>query len=120
MASTTNRARLVRAVQGATWKRSLRRPQRLLKRKQLPFAWDRLDAVNGRNLSWDELERDGIVLPEAIKEARYAEREGMPTICRRTGSFSPHLTLSAVGVACSHRKVCARRQSRICLLVFCL
>ena len=28
----------------------------------------------------------------------------MPTICRKTGSFSPHLTLAAAGCALSHRK----------------
>ena len=28
----------------------------------------------------------------------------MPTICKRTGSFSPHLTLGAVGIALSQRK----------------
>ena len=32
----------------------------------------------------------------------------MPTICRKTGSFSPHLTLSAVGCALSHRKAWER------------
>ena len=37
-------------------------------------------------------------------EARWAERHSMPTICRKTGSFSPHLTLAAVGCGLSHRK----------------
>ena len=83
-----------------------RRPDRIaaLKKLKLPFDWVRLDAVDGRTLSWSTLldgtsTFGGLVHPDAIKEAIYAERQSLPTICRRTGSFSPHLTLGAVGIA---------------------
>ena len=88
-----------------------RRPDRIaaLKKLKLPFDWARLDAVDGRTLSWSTLldgtsTFGGLVHPDAIKEAIYAERQSLPTICRRTGSFSPHLTLGAVGIALSQRK----------------
>lgn len=68
---------------------------------RLPFAWDRLDAVDGRTLSWSSLRE--FVHEKAIGEAVWAESESVPTICRRTNSFSPHLTLAAAGCALSHR-----------------
>ena len=89
-----------------------RRPDRLaaLNKQKLPFEWTRLDAVDGRALSWDIFgqssghEFAGLVHPDAVREASWAEKRQMPTICRSTGSFSPHLTLGAVGVALSQRK----------------
>ena len=74
----------------------------LMRKLKLPFEWERLDAVDGRTLTW-ELLKDRIH-PDAIREAQWAESQAVPTICRRTGSFSPHLTLSAAGCALSHRK----------------
>lgn len=89
-----------------------RRPDRIaaLHKLKLGFAWERLDAVDGRALSWDALGAGGsspyagLVQADAIREAAWAAQHNMPTICRRTGSFSPHLTLGAVGVALSQRK----------------
>ena len=89
-----------------------RRPDRVaaLKKMKLPFEWTRLDAVDGRTLSWDALGKSsghefaGLVHPDAVREAVWAEKQEMPTICRSTGSFSPHLTLGAVGIALSQRK----------------
>mmetsp|Transcript_59749 Transcript_59749/g.129493 ORF Transcript_59749/g.129493 Transcript_59749/m.129493 type:complete len:217 (+) Transcript_59749:422-1072(+) len=40
---------------------------------------------------------------QALHNAILAERRNIPTICRNTGSFSPHLTLPAIGCALSHR-----------------
>ena len=83
-----------------------RREDRLeaLQKLYFPFHWTRLAAVDGRQLSWDGGEVTMMVRPDAIHEARWAETSGVPTICQRTGSFSPHLTLGAVGTALSHRK----------------
>ena len=36
-------------------------------------------------------------------QARWASSREVPTICRASGSFSPHLTLGAVGCALAHR-----------------
>ena len=68
----------------------------------LPFDWERLGAVDGRTLSWDALQ--GRIHADAIEEAKYAERQAVPTICRQLRSFSPHLTLAAAGCGLSHRK----------------
>lgn len=73
-----------------------------LKKLQLPFEWERLDACDGRNLAWNSL--SDRIHADAIREAVWAEKQEVPTICRRTGSFSPHLTLAAAGCALSHRK----------------
>ena len=90
-----------------------RRPDRIaaLERLKLPFEWSRMDAVDGRKLDWDALgnprgdgDFDGLVHQDAVKEAKWAQSKAMPTICKRTGSFSPHLTLGAVGIALSQRK----------------
>ena len=82
-----------------------RRPDRLASLRALPWGLELevVSAVDGRELSWDKLLADGVVTEAAAEEARWAEREGVPTICRRSGSFSPHLTLAAVGCALSHR-----------------
>ena len=82
-----------------------RRDDRLANMEALnfPFNWTRLAAIDGRTLSWEHPEVKKHVRPDAVLEARYAESSGLPTICRRTGSFSPHLTLGAVGTALSHR-----------------
>ena len=68
--------------------------------------WERVDAVDGHALTWKEVAE--YVSVEALEEARWAEQKRLPTICVRTGSFSPHLTLSAVGCALSHRKAWQR------------
>jgi GR25 family glycosyltransferase involved in LPS biosynthesis len=89
-----------------------RRPDRVaaLLKLKLPFEWSRLDAVDGRALSWSALASGGgspyagLVHADAVREAQFAEQRGLPTICRSTGSFSPHLTLGAVGIALSQRK----------------
>jgi GR25 family glycosyltransferase involved in LPS biosynthesis len=82
-----------------------RRADRLaaLGKLRLPFEWERLDAIDGRTLAWSSLSASDIH-PDAVRDAQWAEREAMPTICRFTGSFSPHLTLGAVGTALSHRR----------------
>jgi hypothetical protein len=83
-----------------------RRSDRLQAMRQLPIGvpWERLDAVDGRKLTWADAAAQGVLHKDALRDGQWAEREAMPTICRRTGSFSPHLTLGAVGVALSHRK----------------
>ena len=43
----------------------------------------------------------------ALADALWAEKHAVPTICTKTGSFSPHFTLAAVGCALSHRKAWA-------------
>ncbi|KAL1524133.1 hypothetical protein AB1Y20_019042 [Prymnesium parvum] len=82
-----------------------RRSDRLLAMRRLPWAlaWERVDAIDGRGLSWEQLRADRRVHRDAIREGEWAEAERVPTICRKTGSFSPHLTLAAVGCALSHR-----------------
>lgn len=78
--------------------------------RRLPLLeWERLSAVDGRALSWDETP---CVAVQAVREAQWAAQAGVPTICRRTGSFSPHLTLSAVGCALSHRTAWERLASQ--------
>ena len=76
-------------------------PMRALR---LPFEWERLDAVDGRTLEWASLAAQRLVHADAVRDAQWAEQRSVPTICRQTGSFSPHLTLSAAGCALSHRK----------------
>lgn len=76
---------------------------RALRSLRWDVGWHRVAAVDGRRLSWDSLVSAGLVNPAAAAEARWAEAHAIPTICRRTGSFSPHLTLAAVGCALSHR-----------------
>ena len=91
-----------------------RRSDRLETLMALPWELSvvRLSAVDGRTLSWDALVRDGSVSEEGAAEAQYAEKEGLPTICRKEGSFSPHLTLAAVGCALSHRRAWERIASQ--------
>jgi GR25 family glycosyltransferase involved in LPS biosynthesis len=83
-----------------------RRADRLAKIRalRLPLEWERLEAVDGRTLSWAKLGQDQVLHPDALTEAQWAEAHSLPTICRETGSFSPHLTYGAVGCALSHRK----------------
>jgi len=92
-----------------------RREDRLKSLQALPWGLEleRLAAVDGRTLSWDALVEDGSVSRPGADEARYAEVHALPTICRKVCSFSPHLTLAAVGCALSHRRAWERiaRQS---------
>ena len=83
-----------------------RRKDRLARMRELrlPFDWQRLEAIDGRTLSWAKLQSDGLLHADAVKEAKWAEARAVPTICMRTNSFSPHLTLGGVGTALSHRK----------------
>ncbi len=75
---------------------------RALRKLEWSVMWERLPAIDGRALSWSSIDAS-LVHPQAVREAQYAESQGLPTICRRTGSFSPHLTLAAVGCGLSHR-----------------
>lgn len=65
-------------------------------------TWERVDAVDGRGLTWDAVTPH--LSHSALSNAQWAAAKDVPTICMKTGSFSPHLTLSAVGCALSHRK----------------
>jgi len=82
-----------------------RRADRLARMRalRLPFEWERLSAVDGRTLDWKALRDERTVHAEAVQEALWAEAQLVPTICRKTFSFSPHLTKGAVGTALSHR-----------------
>lgn len=62
------------------------------------LAWSRSDAVDGRTLNWPALARDGYVTDAAAQLGD----QNLPTICRSSNSFSPHLNLGAVGCARSH------------------
>jgi GR25 family glycosyltransferase involved in LPS biosynthesis len=120
-ASSWRAARRPRAAKGGGARGRLsvainldRRPDRLaaLGRLDELRGWERLAATDGRELSWRALADDGLVHADAIREAQWAEQHSVPTICRATGSFSPHLTLSAAGCALSHRRAWQRlRQS---------
>lgn len=81
-----------------------RRADRIERLRKLDWSvkWERLPAVDGRLLSWDSVDCS-LIHPEAAREAAYAEAQTLPTICRHTGSFSPHLTLAAFGCGLSHR-----------------
>ena len=84
-----------------------RRADRLSAARALPWdgvAIERLVGVEGRELSWDDLVADGVVHEQAAEQAQWASDQNVPTICRGTGSFSPHLTLGAVGCALAHRR----------------
>ena len=65
-------------------------------------TWEIIEAVDGRVLSWKDAAPH--LTAKALADAQWAEKKQVPTICQRTGSFSPHFTLSAVGCALSHRK----------------
>lgn len=81
-----------------------RRADRIEQLNRLNFRmrWERLPAVDGRALSWSTINKS-LIHPQALQDATYAESKALPTICRRTGSFSPHLTLGALGTGLSHR-----------------
>ena len=79
----------------------LRKIRKVLRESGLR-VWERVEAVDGRTLDWQGVAEH--MSTGALSNAQWAELTGVPTICRRTGSFSPHLTLSAVGCALSHRK----------------
>ena len=51
-------------------------------------SWNhgKIIAVDGRYLAWEELVRAGSVSAEGAEEGQYAQREGLPTICRQSGS----------------------------------
>jgi len=82
-----------------------RRSDRLDKVLKMPWglAPTRLPAIDGNTLTWDGLVADGKLSEAAAADSRWAEERKLPTVCRETGSFSPHLTLSGVGCALSHR-----------------
>ena len=71
--------------------------------------WERIDAVDGAFLTWEEVSK--YISVKALNDARTAEKLSIPTICRKTGSFSPHLSMGAVGCALSHRKAWERLAS---------
>ena len=68
--------------------------------------WERIDAVDGAFLTWEEVSK--YISVKALNDARTAEKLNIPTICRKTGSFSPHLSMGAVGCALSHLRAAAR------------
>ena len=72
-------------------------------------SWERIDAVDGKLLTWAEASKH--LRSKALANAQWAEARDVPTICSKTGSFSPHLTLGAVGCALSHRKAWERLAS---------
>ena len=72
-------------------------------------SWERIDAVDGKSLTWAEASKH--LRSKALANAQWAEARDVPTICSKTGSFSPHLTLGAVGCALSHRKAWERLAS---------
>lgn len=89
-----------------------RRPDRLRRMRhtlrQL-HDWVRTEAVDGRAMTWEGAAPH--LRASALADARWAEKRSVPTICKRTGSFSPHLTLPAVGCALSHRRAWERLAS---------
>ena len=85
----------------------LRRIRKVLRESGLRH-WERVEAVDGRTLSWDGASATTHMSTTALSNARWAECHAVPTICTRTGSFSPHLTLAALGCALSHRKAWER------------
>lgn len=68
----------------------------------LRAAMTRIPSVDGQDLSWPQLVREGLFSQEAWDVARTAESEGQPTIGHEPGSFSAHLTLGGCGCALSH------------------
>lgn len=80
-----------------------RRADRLAAASQLLSAhqleWKAHLAVDSTGLTWEAIVRDGVASEQAVKDARLE----YPTVCRRIGTFSPHLTLGAVACAMSHR-----------------
>lgn len=90
-----------------------RRADRLQRVLSLPWGLrpTRLQAVDGRALGWDELVAAGQLSETAAADSRWAEETGLPTVCRETGSFSPHLTKAGVGCALSHRAAWERLSS---------
>ena len=75
-------------------------------------TWERVDAVDGRELDWADVSQH--LRSKALADAQWAEVRNVPTICSKTGSFSPHLTLGAVGCALSHRKAWQRLAASNC------
>ena len=97
---------LVLVINLARRRDRLRKLRAVLQGKLRNF--DRLEAVDGRDLSWEEPLVQSALTARALDDARWAEKKQVPTICRKTGSFSPHLTISAVGCALSHREAWRR------------
>ena len=83
------------------------RPDRLasvrdhLQRCAPELEWHPFSAVDCRESSWKSLVDEGIVSSRGASDGQL----GVPTLCSRTGSFSDHLTLPAVGCAMSHASV---------------
>ena len=69
-------------------------------------AWERIDAVDGQRLTWDDVAQH--MTPRALEQAMWAQEKSVPTICAKTGSFSPHFSLGGVACALSHRKAWQR------------
>ena len=69
-------------------------------------TWEVIEAIDGNFLTWDDAAAH--LTPKAVSNGQWAQTKNVPTICQRTGSFSPHLTLNGVGCALSHRKAWAR------------
>jgi GR25 family glycosyltransferase involved in LPS biosynthesis len=90
-----------------------RRTDRLERVLSLPWGLrpTRLPAVDGTTLEWNELVANGQLSEAAAADSRWAEQTGLPTVCRETGSFSPHLTKAGVGCALSHRAAWDRLSS---------
>lgn len=72
-------------------------------------TWERVDAIDGRKLTWDDAAQH--LTPKALAQARWAEEKTIPTICGKTGSFSPHFTLGGIACALSHKKAWQRLAS---------
>jgi hypothetical protein len=80
-----------------------RTDRRRAMREQLADAgvdFEFVDAIEGRRLSTADLRES--VTPTAMREMR--EFKSTPTLCLRTGTFWPRLTLGAVGCALSHKQ----------------
>jgi len=84
-----------------------RRPERLQAMHALldplGISWQRLPAVDGADLSDEQLAQ--LCTPAALAAMQEAEAKGWPTIdtTSSTRSFDPRLTRAAVGCALSHR-----------------
>lgn len=82
-----------------------RRRDRWLRVQKLPWKLPirRESAIDGRSLTWETPMVKDLVAPASLKMAKTATTNRVPTV--DGFSFSPHLTLGAVGTALSHRAV---------------
>ena len=77
--------------------------------KRLPWGFPaeevkRVEAVDGRQLSWNSEEVKTFVSKDALRMAKFAEKNNIDTVDHQYHTFSPHLTLGAVACAMSHRR----------------